>query len=430
MVQPEFGRRLRRARLGAGLSQLELAGDAYTNSYVSYLESGRRAPTQEVAEYLAGRLGTSAAALGFSPDDASGIDTRITHELLVGDKAISRHEWGGALAAAERALGLAAHSTRQERRWESLHLKCRTLLESGDFEAAAALAGAMAADQIADLSGLLRAEAHTLAARALRGSGQLVEAAIAARAALAALSAVDATEKGGIDDSLEVEGLLQFVAARAELGDPPETLAGAVARLATLAEGLEAGHTRGRVLWTIGNLAHLAGDAATGAAAHSEAADMILAPVDLALFGRLHRVIAHYRLVRGEVAGVADELAVARQASELVGRQADLMELAVDEARLLLLEGRATAALALLDQTLASEVMEIAFVGRAETYEARGEVLAHLRRDREARASYRQAALDFEAMQAIPRALAAWRLAAGQEEPAGGAATSSSAAAV
>lgn len=407
MAQPEFGRRLRRARLDAGLSQLELAGDAYTNSYVSYLESGRRAPTHEVAEYLAARLGLTPAALGFTNGEATDLDARITHELLMGDKAIGRHEWAAALAAAGRAARLAEQLPRADRRWEAGHLRCRTLLESGDFEAAGELAHELALDPVAALSPLLSAEALTLAARALRGSGRLVDAAAAAEAALMA---------PGIDDTLEVEGLLQLVAARAELGEDPRGLEPLVDRLAALGERLEAGHTRGRVMWTIGNVAHLRGDTAAGEAAHARAATMIHAPVDLALFGRLHRVIGHYRLRSGSTEGVADELAIARQASELVGRQSDLVELSVEQARLHHLEGRDVLALGLLAEALASDVMAIPFVGRAEACQLQGDVLRTLGRDREARGAYRQAARDFEEMNALPRALAAWRLAA--EEPA------------
>ncbi len=404
MVQPEFGRRLRRARLAAGLSQAELAGEAYTNSYVSYLESGRRAPTHDVAAYLAERLGTTAAVLGFADGETTDLDNRITHELLVGDKAISRHEWGAALAAAERGLALAQQTSRQGRRWEVLHLKCRTLMESGDFPSAAALAHEMSDDVVASMSPLLRAEALTLAARALRGSGQLAEAVSAATAALSPTPA---------DETVEIEGLLQLIAARAELGEGPESLASDVARLAALGDGLAPGHTRGRVLWTIGNIAYLAGDPTAGADAHDKAAQMILAPVDLALFGRLHRVIAHFRLLNGVIDGVANELAMARQASELVGRGPDLVELAVEEARLSHLEGSHVAALHQVDDALASDVMAIAFVGRAEALELRAEILIALGREAEARATYRRAARDFEAMAALPRALAAWRLAAG-----------------
>jgi transcriptional regulator with XRE-family HTH domain len=82
-----FGRRLRRLREQAGLSQVALAGEALHPSYVSQLESGRRAPTDAVVAVLATRLHVPVDdLLGDSPDD----DTDLA----------------GAVALAEAALGL------------------------------------------------------------------------------------------------------------------------------------------------------------------------------------------------------------------------------------------------------------------------------------------------------------------------------------
>ncbi|MFI6287509.1 helix-turn-helix domain-containing protein [Streptomyces sp. NPDC051018] len=53
---PDFGRRLRARRRELGISQQQLAGDVVTSSYVSLLESGKRAPTLDVIIHLADRL--------------------------------------------------------------------------------------------------------------------------------------------------------------------------------------------------------------------------------------------------------------------------------------------------------------------------------------------------------------------------------------
>lgn len=52
-----FGERLRRLRQAANLSQVQLAGDDLSPSYVSLLESGKRQPSEDVAQLLAERLG-------------------------------------------------------------------------------------------------------------------------------------------------------------------------------------------------------------------------------------------------------------------------------------------------------------------------------------------------------------------------------------
>ena len=58
-----FGVRLRDARMRAGLTQAELAGERYTKAHISALEHGLANPSVEALAYLAGRLGTTSAGL-------------------------------------------------------------------------------------------------------------------------------------------------------------------------------------------------------------------------------------------------------------------------------------------------------------------------------------------------------------------------------
>lgn len=51
-----FGERLRAMRLAAGISQVELAGGQLSPSYISLLEAGKRQPSADVVQLLAGRL--------------------------------------------------------------------------------------------------------------------------------------------------------------------------------------------------------------------------------------------------------------------------------------------------------------------------------------------------------------------------------------
>jgi transcriptional regulator with XRE-family HTH domain len=53
-----IGARIRAARLAAGLTQQELAGDRYTKAYISALELGHAKPSMAALDYLAPRLGT------------------------------------------------------------------------------------------------------------------------------------------------------------------------------------------------------------------------------------------------------------------------------------------------------------------------------------------------------------------------------------
>ncbi|GHI10168.1 hypothetical protein AQI88_26425 [Streptomyces cellostaticus] len=52
-----LGSRIRRLRRAAGLSQMDLAGENLSPSYISLLEAGKRTPSPEVLEQIAGRLG-------------------------------------------------------------------------------------------------------------------------------------------------------------------------------------------------------------------------------------------------------------------------------------------------------------------------------------------------------------------------------------
>src|SRR5919108_895457 len=66
----DIGERIRRARLGAGLTQQALAGDRYTKAYISALENGIARPSMAALDYLAPRLGTTASALVNNPAPA------------------------------------------------------------------------------------------------------------------------------------------------------------------------------------------------------------------------------------------------------------------------------------------------------------------------------------------------------------------------
>ena len=89
-----IGGRIRRARKAAGLTQSQLAGDRYTKAYISALESGISKPSMAALDYLAPRLGTTAAAILTDPDKA--------WSRLEADLALAGGEWERALDAYRR----------------------------------------------------------------------------------------------------------------------------------------------------------------------------------------------------------------------------------------------------------------------------------------------------------------------------------------
>ncbi len=79
-----IGRRLRAARLRAGLTQQQLAGERYTKAYVSALENGLVKPSMAALNYLAGRLGVTARDL-LTDYDAAWARLQADLRLASGD---------------------------------------------------------------------------------------------------------------------------------------------------------------------------------------------------------------------------------------------------------------------------------------------------------------------------------------------------------
>ncbi len=69
-----IGARIRERRLRAGLSQQRLAEGRYTKAYVSALETGSAKPSMAALNFLAGRLGTTAAEILADPDPARTVN--------------------------------------------------------------------------------------------------------------------------------------------------------------------------------------------------------------------------------------------------------------------------------------------------------------------------------------------------------------------
>jgi transcriptional regulator with XRE-family HTH domain len=86
-----IGGRIRQARKAAGLTQSQLAGDRYTKAYISALESGISKPSMAALDYLAPRLGTTAAEILTDPSAA--------WSRLEADLALASGDWARALDA-------------------------------------------------------------------------------------------------------------------------------------------------------------------------------------------------------------------------------------------------------------------------------------------------------------------------------------------
>src|SRR3954454_19029480 len=84
-----IGARLRQARLAAGLTQQQLAGERYTKAYISALENGIAKPSMAALNYLAPRLGRTSSEMLADPTQAW---TRLEADL-----ALAAGDWDRAL---------------------------------------------------------------------------------------------------------------------------------------------------------------------------------------------------------------------------------------------------------------------------------------------------------------------------------------------
>src|SRR5665213_2694302 len=99
---PGLGERLRQLRVGAGLTQTDLAGERFSKEYISQIERGKTRPTTDTIEWLGLRLGIDAGFL------ATGVstDARAKAEALLAraDSLLSEHAFEDAIAEYAKAL--------------------------------------------------------------------------------------------------------------------------------------------------------------------------------------------------------------------------------------------------------------------------------------------------------------------------------------
>ena len=90
-IDPRPGQRIRDARLRAGLTQRQLAGDRYTGAYISALEKGLSRVSMAALDYLAERLGMAA--------DSFIRDEGPAWQRLAADLHLASGDWQAAVDA-------------------------------------------------------------------------------------------------------------------------------------------------------------------------------------------------------------------------------------------------------------------------------------------------------------------------------------------
>lgn len=134
---PGLGERLRQLRVGAGLTQTDLAGERFSKEYISQIERGKTRPTTDTIEWLGLRLGIDAGFL------ATGVstDARAKAEALLAraDSLLSEHAFEDAIAEYAKALPAVLGTGAAELRVRVLNGEAMARAQSGDVRTALGL---------------------------------------------------------------------------------------------------------------------------------------------------------------------------------------------------------------------------------------------------------------------------------------------------
>lgn len=405
----QFGSLLRDARRRQGLSQAELGGEKYSGSYISHLESGRRAATPEVIDFLSRRLGVSPLEWGVSPsaDPAQLVAGDSIEDLLVAERAWSEHDWAAAIEHSTQAAATAKAAGDMGRHWEALYVQAQARFSSGDFVGAAKLAEELAEHETARRFGVARAQALSLASVANRASDRLGWAvAFGARAVEAASAA---------PPIILAEALMALVSAMSEAGHDPLESEPYLVRLSELTPRLNSEHSRGMIAWTMGTAAFVAGRVEAGREYHTVARRQLDARRDLRLWLRFHRSAASCLVDAGIQDGVRELVRNASLGLEILGNHHDVVELRQVEAKLTLLEGDAVEAARIISGVLDDPVLGAPDISRGGSEEILAMALHAMGKTAAARERFELAAREYESEGRLRAAVEAWRRAAGEE---------------
>jgi transcriptional regulator with XRE-family HTH domain len=124
----QFGRRLRSLRLADGQSQVQLAGEALSPSYVSLLEAGKRMPTTNVVTLLAARLRCDPGFL-LDGDDPREVE-RVQLSLRYAELALRSGEARDALTQLNQLLE-PDRPLPDDLRWDAQRLRASALEACG-----------------------------------------------------------------------------------------------------------------------------------------------------------------------------------------------------------------------------------------------------------------------------------------------------------
>ena len=406
-----FGARLRETRKRLGMSQAELGGDRYTGSYISHLESGRRAASADVIEFLAMRLGISSDELGMEPVlhvPADTLDnTHALEHLLVAERAWHDRDWATAGELATRAAASALQAGQPERHWQALYVQTQAALADGDYADAIHFAEQLAAHKVASASPTLRAQALCLSATAHRVGDELPMALVHAG------QAVELAKEA--PPIVLADALMCLISAALESGRPTAESDRLCRWLEDVSLHVESGHARGVIYWALGTASFKSGNVTKGLELHDLAMELLSPRRDLRMWLRLNRSAATCRLDVGITDDVQELLDVARGGLNLIGSVFDVFELRHAEAKLVFLEGQPKLAGDMVRALMDDPVMRPAVTTNGRAEELLADIELDLGNRQSARLAFVRAAGLYGKQEQFRQATQCWQRAADLE---------------
>ena len=317
------GRRLKEARLAAGLSQRRLAFPGCSAAYISRLEAGQRVASLQLLRKIAAKLGADEEFL------ATGVarEHRRPAELVEADVALRLDDLDTARDLYERALKTSADA---RARAEALAGLGRLALLQGD--------PGQAVDSIEEALGLAPAIATTspglvlTLGRAYAENGELESAiGVFERGAAAAAELGDPLEQARCEIGLANAHIDSGSFGRAE-----ELLGSALARTADTLDPAQ----RARIYWSQSRLHTLKGNQDAAARFARKTLELLELGEDVYNTARAHQLLAFIAVERGRGEEALDHV---NRGLALLGKDAGPVETAqfrIEEARALVLLGR------------------------------------------------------------------------------------------
>ncbi len=391
--------RIRDERVRAGLSQTALAGDDFSPSYISLIESGRRTPTEAALHVIAARLGTTADFLRYG--DKAPSEERARLEIGYARLALTN---GEAQEAKDRleALDLASISPRFH--VEAKHALARALEMLGDLDGSVAVLEPLLEDALVNRRTLEAARLATDLVASYHDAGDLSRS---VELGERVLEEVERQGIAGTDEHLRLASTILW--SYYERGDLLFATHRA-AELIALADDKGTMLGRGSIYWNASLVAEGRGDLGEA----RRLAERALAYLSEGAASRdVPRLRSHYAwlLLRADPPDptkALDHLDRAMNDLRLIGSESDLARCEFEMGRAYLLLGDAPraeelaqAGLARLDQSSPLDVCN----GRM----LMGDALAVQGRMDEAQRSYRWAADMFGMMAAGRESATVWR---------------------